>query len=54
MEEGLGNGEQMELKFKKELIEIEIPRLNKESKSLEESLSTQLFEKTDTDIDVAC
>jgi hypothetical protein len=34
MEEGLENGEVMELKFKKELIDIEIPKMEKDSIAL--------------------
>ena len=34
MEEGLENGEVEELKFKKELIDVEIPKINNDCKTL--------------------
>jgi hypothetical protein len=38
MEAGLENGEVEELKFKKELIDIEIPKINKDCKILSEAI----------------
>jgi hypothetical protein len=36
MEEGLESGEVEELKFKKELIDVEIPKLNNQAKAFNE------------------
>ena len=50
MEEGLENGEVEELKFKKELIDIEIPKMNKNSKALQELLENPIYCDTKTPI----
>lgn len=53
MEEGLENGEVDELKFKKELIDKEIPKMNKNSKELIELLENSIYCDTKTPIDEA-
>lgn len=50
MEEGLEAGEVEELKFKKQLIDIEIPRLNKQSQAIMEELSHAMFSDPKTAI----
>ena len=51
MEEGLENGEVQELKFKKELNDIEIPRMNADCKALCESLDNPSFQNSEANID---
>lgn len=53
MEEGLESGEVEELKFKKQLIDIEIPKMNKLSKEIIELLSDPVFSDPNTPYDEA-
>lgn len=50
MEEGLEAGEVEELKFKKQLIDTEIPKLNKQAKESMELLSDPIFADPKTSI----
>ena len=54
MEEGLESGEVDELKFKKELLDVEIPKINKDCDALSKAISEEIFEKVDTNMDEAC
>ena len=53
MEEGLEAGEVEEMKFKRELIDTEIPRLNKQSLVLLESMQNPIFADPNTPIEEA-
>lgn len=53
MEKGLEEGEVEELKFKKELIDVEIPMINKDCKILSEAISNPMFENTETNVEEA-
>lgn len=50
MEEGLEAGEVEELRFKKELIDIEIPKLNKLSQAIINQLKDKMFADPETQI----
>jgi hypothetical protein len=50
MEEGLENGEVEELRFKKELIDHEIPKMESDSKALKELLENPMFSDVNTSI----
>ena len=53
MEEGLENGEVEELKFKKELIDVELPKINKEAAAVAKQLEDERFSDPKTDMEEA-
>ena len=54
MEEGLEAGEGYEIKFKKELLEIEIPTLGRECAAMTKTLEEAKFADPNSDVDYTC
>ncbi len=53
MEEGLENGEVEELKFKKELIDVELPKIGREAAAVAKQLEDERFADPKTDMEEA-